>query len=167
MVEPIVFLIVSQQNLFQLFQMFSSFGVKIVWNILFCSLVMVYYVVGRGFSINFPVSSHDILKSLRTWRVLDVSICGAITNLCMPITNRNTAIGEDDRKIKIKRNCCSRSRLCQTMGIHSHNNNAAMTKTKWFISDSASGTTAVFGSVSQYQAPTDVMIDMVASKTVE
>lgn len=48
------------------------------------------YVVGRGFRINFPVSSHDILKSLSTCRVRDVNICGAITNLWMPITKSDT-----------------------------------------------------------------------------
>lgn len=48
------------------------------------------YVVGRGFRISFPVSSHDILKSLSTCRVRDVSICGAITNLWMPITKSDT-----------------------------------------------------------------------------
>lgn len=51
------------------------------------------YVVGRGFNINFPVSSHDMLKSLSTCRVLDVNICGAITNLCMPITKSDTETG--------------------------------------------------------------------------
>lgn len=39
-----------------------------------------------------------MLKSLRTCRVLEVSICGAITSLCMPITNKNTAIQEDNGK---------------------------------------------------------------------
>lgn len=48
------------------------------------------YVVGRGFKISLPVSSQDILKSLSTSRVRDVSICGAITNLCMPKINNVT-----------------------------------------------------------------------------
>lgn len=56
------------------------------------------YVVGRGFNINFPVSSQDILKSFRTALVLDVSICGAITNLCMPKTNNATKNSKDKLK---------------------------------------------------------------------
>lgn len=48
------------------------------------------YVVGRGFKINLPVSSQDILKSFSTCRVRDVNICGAITNLCIPITKSDT-----------------------------------------------------------------------------
>lgn len=120
----------------------------------------VYYVVGRGFRINFPVSSQDILKSLRTCRVLDVNICGAITILCMPITNRNTALRKTRERLHWK------FAFVLRFGTeHLRKVNAAKTKTKWFISDSGNGTTAVFGSVSQYQAPTDVIIDMVASKT--
>lgn len=57
-----------------------------------------YYVVGRGLRINFPVSSQDILKSLSTCRVRDVNICGAITNLWMPITKSDTAITTTTRK---------------------------------------------------------------------
>lgn len=38
-------------------------------------------VVGRGFNISFPVSSHDMLKSLRTCRVRVVMMEGAITRL--------------------------------------------------------------------------------------
>lgn len=48
------------------------------------------YVAGRGLRISFPVSSHDILKSLRTCRVRDVNICGAITNLWMPKPKSDT-----------------------------------------------------------------------------
>lgn len=51
-------------------------------------------MVGRGLRINFPVSSHDILKSLSTCRVRDVNICGAITNLWMPITKSDTVTNE-------------------------------------------------------------------------
>lgn len=46
--------------------------------------------VGLGFNINLPVSSHDILKSLKTTLVRPVIIDGAITRLWIPITNRNT-----------------------------------------------------------------------------
>lgn len=59
------------------------------------------YVVGRGFKINFPVSSHDILKSLRTCRVREVNICGAITNLCMPITKRDTVKMEPKTNVEL------------------------------------------------------------------
>ena len=46
--------------------------------------------IGLGFSISLPASSHDMLKSLRTSRVLDVMIEAAITRLCTPINNMNT-----------------------------------------------------------------------------
>lgn len=60
-----------------------------------------YYDVGLGFRISFPVSSQDILKSLRTCRVRDVKICGAITNLWMPITKRDTANGKESTKFRL------------------------------------------------------------------
>lgn len=46
--------------------------------------------VGRGFKINFPVSSHDILKSPKTVRVRAVIIDGAITRLWMPMAKSTT-----------------------------------------------------------------------------
>lgn len=61
------------------------------------------YVVGRGLRINFPVSSHDILKSLSTCRVRDVNICGAITSLWIPITKSDTAKKNNNTKQEMKR----------------------------------------------------------------
>lgn len=51
-----------------------------------------YHVVavGRGFRINLPVSSQDILKSLNTVLVLAVIIEGAMTLLCIPSINKIT-----------------------------------------------------------------------------
>lgn len=43
--------------------------------------------MGRGFSINFPVSSQDILKSHKTSLVLEVIIDDAITLLWTPRIN--------------------------------------------------------------------------------
>lgn len=45
------------------------------------------------------------------------------------------------------------------------NSIVAQLKTGWFISDSCSGTTDVFGSISQYQAPIEVLSDMMVSTT--
>lgn len=47
-------------------------------------------VVGLGFNINFPVSSHDILKSPNTVLALAVIIDGAITLLWIPRMNKIT-----------------------------------------------------------------------------
>lgn len=46
-----------------------------------------------------------------------------------------------------------------------HKIKAAITNIKWLKSDSVNGTTAVFGSVSQYHAPHDAIIDINANKT--
>lgn len=43
----------------------------------------------------------------------------------------------------------------------------AQVKIGWFSRDSVKGTTDVFGSVSQYQAPIDVLIDMIVKTTIE
>lgn len=48
-------------------------------------------LVGRGRRISLPVSSQDMLNSASTLRVRDVMICGAITSLWIPNTNRSTA----------------------------------------------------------------------------
>lgn len=50
------------------------------------------FVVGRGLSKSFPVSSQDMLNSAKTRRVLAVMIEGAITLLWIPITKRTTKI---------------------------------------------------------------------------
>lgn len=42
----------------------------------------------------------------------------------------------------------------------------AQVKIGWFIRDSVRGTIDVFGSVSQYQAPIDVLIDMIVRTTI-
>lgn len=78
-------------NLINFYFVFDScrFGI-----VLFACCISVggsVYVVGRGFSINLPVSSQDILKSFSTDLVRDVRICGAITSLCMPMMNSATA----------------------------------------------------------------------------
>lgn len=48
-------------------------------------------IVGRGRKMSFPVSSHDMLKSLSTALVREVIMEGAITRLCMPRQHRITA----------------------------------------------------------------------------
>jgi len=50
----------------------QSFGIKTLY---------IHVVVGRGFSISFPVSSQDMLKSDNTALVLDVMIDGETTFL--------------------------------------------------------------------------------------
>lgn len=47
-------------------------------------------MVGRGRKMSFPVSSHDMLKSLSTALVREVIMEGAITRLCMPRQHRIT-----------------------------------------------------------------------------
>lgn len=49
-----------------------------------------YHDEGLGFSISFPVSSQDILKSVSTCLALEAMIEGATTLLCMPIKKRKT-----------------------------------------------------------------------------
>jgi len=83
--------------------------------------------VGLGFNINFPVSSHDILKSAKTDLVLDVIIEGATTLLCIPKTNR-----------RIK-------------------STAAIVKNLWFLKDWTNETSWVAGSTSQVYAPKTVL----------
>lgn len=46
------------------------------------------------------------------------------------------------------------------------NKSVAQVNIGWFNKDSVNGTTEVLGSVSQYQAPIDVLIDIIVSTTV-
>lgn len=48
---------------------------------------------------------------------------------------------------------------------HLLNNNVAQVNIGWFNNDSVNGTTEVLGSVNQYQAPIEVLIDMTVSTT--
>uniref|UniRef100_A0A0B7B4B5 Uncharacterized protein n=1 Tax=Arion vulgaris TaxID=1028688 RepID=A0A0B7B4B5_9EUPU len=47
---------------------------------------------GRGFSISFPLSSHDILYSARNVRHLEAIIDAATTLLCIPKRKSNNSI---------------------------------------------------------------------------
>jgi len=52
-------------------------------------------LVGRGLRINFPVSSHDMLKSARTTLVRWVIIAGATTRLWIPVRKSKPRIRLD------------------------------------------------------------------------
>lgn len=84
--------------------------------------------------MSFPVSSHDMLKSVRTCLVRVVMIEGAITLLWIPRTKRKTRMMlEIVKKGLLNKDC---------------------------VKD----TSDVLGSVSQCHAPTAVQIDTTASK---
>lgn len=46
--------------------------------------------LGLGLRMSFPVSSQDMLKSVKTCRALDATIEGATTRLWTPIKKRET-----------------------------------------------------------------------------
>ena len=50
---------------------------------------------GLGLSINFPVSSQDMLKSVSTCRALEATIEGHTTRLWIPVINSKTGKKEN------------------------------------------------------------------------
>lgn len=55
---------------------------------------MVHHEDGLGFRINLPVSSQDMLKSVRTCRALEATIEGATTRLWIPVIKSTTKTGQ-------------------------------------------------------------------------
>lgn len=94
-------------------------------------------LVGRGFNINLPVSSQDMLKSHNTSRALDVMIDAATTRLCTPIMKMMISI------------------------------TVASRKKGWFVRDCVSGTTRVKGSISHWPAPAATHNDTTASTILQ
>lgn len=104
-----------------------------------------------------PVSSQDILKSPRADRVLDVIICGVITNLWIP----------KPKSITIKKQTKFNNFIKKIKKRYLHRIRVAVVKTGWFQSDSVNGTTDVFGSVSQYQTAVDVTREITTNRTTK
>lgn len=99
--------------------------------------------------------------NLRTDLVRDVNICGATTNLWIPSKKRQTDNEMEKKNIQT-------IELVQVQFYitkYSLNSNVAQVNMGWFNKDSVSGTTDVLGSVSQYQAPIEVLIDIIVSTT--
>lgn len=106
--------------------------INIIYDMIYSSLLSLpkcYWIWGRGFSISFPVSSHDMLYSASTVRQRAAIIDGATTRLCIPAKNKAMRVTQ------------------------------LIVKNGWFHKDEKKETFWVSGSISQFQAPVAVHTD--------